>query len=262
MARRQKRFTKRPEKPRFRINHQIRVPKIRLVGDNMDEISEATGEKIESGVYPVRQAYEFANAVGLDLVEISPKADPPVCRIIDYKKFLFDRKKKDKELKAKTVKTVVKEIRFGPNTDDHDFDFKARHAERFLKDGAKVKAYVHFRGRTIVFRERGEVLLLRFIKHLEDFGSPEALPKMEGRRMFVMLAPKKTALKKPSKPQKAKPASKEAKPKPPKESKPDAVDENIKASSEEGKPKPPKESKPDAAAENIKVSPEEGNQES
>lgn len=213
MARRQKRFNKRPERPRFRINHQIRVPKIRLVGDNMEEISEAMGQKIESGVYPVRQAYEFSNAVGLDLVEISPKADPPVCRIIDYKKFLFDRKKKDKELKAKTVKTVVKEIRFGPNTDDHDFEFKARHAERFLKDGAKVKAYVHFRGRTIVFRERGELLLLRFIKQLEDFGAPEAMPKMEGRRMFVMIAPKKVAVKK-TKPAKSKPASKKQEPKP------------------------------------------------
>ncbi len=207
MARRQKRFTRKPERPRFRINQQIRSPKIRLVGDNLDEISEVVGTKVESGVYPVRQAYEFANALGLDLVEISPKADPPVCRVIDYKKFLFDRKKKEKEIKAKTVKTVVKEIRFGPNTDDHDFQFKARHAEKFLKEGSKVKAYVHFRGRTIVFRERGELLLLRFIKHLEEFGSPEALPKMEGRRMFVMLAPKKIPAKK-SKPAKDKSAKK------------------------------------------------------
>lgn len=129
--------------------------------------------------------------MGLDLVVISPKADPPVCKIIDYKKFLYQRKKKDKELKAKTAKTVVKEIRFGPNTDDHDFEFKLRHAKRFLEEGAKVKAYVHFRGRTIVFKDRGELLLLRFLKELEDYGAAEALPKMEGRRMNVIISPKK-----------------------------------------------------------------------
>lgn len=194
MARRQRK-PRRPEKPRFRINHQIRVPKIRLVGDNLEEISKATGKQVTSDIYPTRDALGFANAMNLDLVEISPKADPPVCRVIDYKKFLFDRKKKEKELKAKTVKTVIKEIRFGPNTDDHDFNFKARHAEKFLKEGAKVKAYVLFRGRTIVFKERGEVLLLRFVKHLEEYGTIESMPRMEGRRMFVMLAPKKSALK-------------------------------------------------------------------
>lgn len=198
MARRQRK-PRRPEKPRFRINHQIRVPKIRLVGDNLEEISKATGKQITSDVYTTREALGFASALELDLVEISPKADPPVCRVIDYKKFLFDRKKKDKELKAKTVKTVIKEIRFGPNTDDHDFNFKARHAEKFLKEGAKVKAYVHFRGRTIVFKERGEVLLLRFVKYLEEVGTIESLPRMEGRRMFVMLAPKKSAIKQVSK---------------------------------------------------------------
>lgn len=194
MARRQRK-PRRPEKPRFRINHQIRVPKIRLVGDNLEEIGKAVGKQITSDVYTTREALGFANALDLDLVEISPKADPPVCRVIDYKKFLFDRKKKEKELKAKTVKTVIKEIRFGPNTDDHDFNFKARHAEKFLQEGAKVKAYVHFRGRTIVFKERGEVLLLRFVKHLEEFGTIESMPRMEGRRMFVMLAPKKSAAK-------------------------------------------------------------------
>jgi translation initiation factor IF-3 len=127
----------------------------------------------------------------LDLVEISPNASPPVVRVVDFNKFLYERKKKDKELKAKTVKTVIKEIRFGPNTDEHDFDFKLKHAKNFLEDGAKVKAYVHFRGRTIVFKDRGELLLLRFLKELEEFGSAESLPKMEGRRMMVIVSPKK-----------------------------------------------------------------------
>ena len=131
----------------------------------------------------------------LDLVEISPKAKPPVCRIIDYNKFLYARKKKDKELKAKTAKTVVKEIRFGPNTDDHDFNFKLRHAKKFLEDGAKVKAYVHFRGRSIVFKERGELLLLRFVKELEELGSAENLPKLEGRRMNIIIGPHKSKKK-------------------------------------------------------------------
>ena len=199
MARRQKR-PRRPEKPRFRINHQIRVPKIRLVGENLAEISNAVGREVTSDVYPTRDALKMADAIDMDLIEISPNADPPVCRITDYKKFLFDKKKKEKEMKAKTVKTVIKEIRFGPNTDDHDFDFKARHGEKFLKEGAKVKAYVHFRGRTIVFKERGEVLLLRFVKHLEEFGTIESMPRMEGRRMFVLIAPKKSALKASKKP--------------------------------------------------------------
>ena len=128
----------------------------------------------------------------LDLVEISPKAKPPVVRIIDYKKFLYDRKKKQKEIKAKTAKTVVKEIRFGPNTDDHDFEFKLRHAKKFLEEGAKVKAYVHFKGRTIIFKDRGELLLLRFLKELEELGTAESLPKMESnRRMIVIVSPKK-----------------------------------------------------------------------
>ena len=196
MARRPKRFTKRVQKPKFRINEYIRVPEIRLVGDNLNEISEEIGEKIESGIFQTRRALSIAEQVGLDLVEISPNASPPVCRIIDYKKFLYEKKKREKELKAKATKTVVKEIRFGPNTDDHDFNFKSKHAEKFLTDGAKVKAYVQFRGRTIVFKERGELLLLKFIQRLEDFGAPEALPKMEGRRMFVILAPKKVNKKK------------------------------------------------------------------
>jgi len=136
-------------------------------------------------------ALELANELELDLVEISPKADPPVCRIIDYKKFLYAQKKKQKEIKAKQAKVVVKEIRFGPNTDDHDFRFKLNHARKFLQDGAKLKAYVFFRGRTIVFKERGEILLLRFATELEDVGVIEQMPKLEGKRMTVMFNPKK-----------------------------------------------------------------------
>jgi len=127
----------------------------------------------------------------LDLVEIAPNADPPVCKIIDYKKFLYDQKKKQKELKSKQQKVVVKEIRFGPNTDDHDFDFKLNHAKKFLEEGSKVKAYVFFKGRTIVFKERGELLLLRFAKELADLGAVEQLPKLEGKRMIMMINPKK-----------------------------------------------------------------------
>ncbi len=191
MARRRTTPRRRQEKYSFRINGDIRIPKIRLVGDNLKEVSEVAGRNIESDVYNTRDAQRWANDLGLDLVEISPKADPPVCKIIDYKKFLYNKKKKEKELKAKTAKTVIKEIRFGPNTDDHDFDFKLRHAKKFLEDGAKVKAYVHFRGRTIVFKDRGQLLLLKFIKELDEYGAAEALPKMEGRRMIVILSPKK-----------------------------------------------------------------------
>ncbi len=193
MARRHRNYSRREEKPRFRINHQIRVPQVRLVGDNFDELSKAAGRNVEPGIYPTRKAQDLARNVDLDLVEISPKADPPVCRIIDYKKFLYIRKKKEKEIKAKAVKTIIKEIRFGPNTDEHDFEFKLRHAIKFLKDGAKVKAYVHFRGRAIVFKDRGELLLLKLLKEVEEYGAAENLPKMEGRRMIVIIAPKKSA---------------------------------------------------------------------
>ncbi len=157
----------------------------------MEEISEVAGYKIEPEIYETRDAQKWAQDLGLDLVEISPKADPPVCKITDYNKFLYSRKKKQKEMKAKTQKTVIKEIRFGPNTDDHDFNFKLRHADKFLKEGSKVKAYVQFRGRSIVFKDRGELLLLKFIKELEEVGSAESLPKMEGRRMHVMIGPTK-----------------------------------------------------------------------
>jgi len=181
----------RVKEPAFRINRNIRAQKIRLVGDNFDKISEVAQQKIESGVVDTRSAIAWADAMELDLVEISPKADPPVCKIIDYNKFLYLKKKKEKEIKSKTAKTVIKEIRFGPNTDDHDFDFKLKHAKKFLSEGSKVKAYVFFRGRTIVFKDRGQLLLLRFIKELEDLGGAEALPKMEGRRMIVIISPLK-----------------------------------------------------------------------
>jgi len=149
------------------------------------------GEGIEVGVYPIGKAIELADDQGLDLVEISPKAVPPVCKIIDYKKFLYEQKKKQKELKSRQVKVVIKEIRFGPNTDDHDFNFKLNHAKKFLGDGSKVKAYVFFKGRTIVFKERGEILLLKFAQELADIGLVEQMPKLEGKKMIMMIQPLK-----------------------------------------------------------------------
>jgi translation initiation factor IF-3 len=139
----------------------------------------------------LRDALKVADALELDLVEISPKADPPVCKVTDFSKFLYQQKKKQKEIKAKTVRVVVKEIRFGPQTDDHDFNFKLRHAEKFLQEGAKVKAYVFFKGRSILFKEQGEILLLRFATSLEDFGKVEQLPRLEGKRMTMFISPKK-----------------------------------------------------------------------
>ena len=199
----QRRFHRRnfkpPAAPAFRINGLIRVPKIRLVGDNLEEISEVIGQQIMSDIYPTHVAQDWAREMDLDLVEISPKADPPVCRIIDFKKFLYIRKKKEKEMKDNQVKTVVKEIRLGPNISEHDFDFKLRHAKEFLESGAKVRAYVHFRGRTIVFKDRGELVLLRMLKELTEFGSPEELPRLEGRRMSVIISPKKIQKKKAAK---------------------------------------------------------------
>lgn len=180
------------ERDKFRINEQIRIPEVRLVGERLELVTAAVGRTVEPGVYNTRQVIDWARQMDLDVVEISPKAVPPVVKIIDYNKFLYEKKKREKEIKSKAVKTVVKEIRFGPNTDEHDFEFKLRHAQKFLEEGAKVKAYVHFRGRTIVFKDRGELLLLRFLKELEDFGAAEALPKMEGRRMTVIVQPKKT----------------------------------------------------------------------
>lgn len=167
-------------KEQYRINERIRVREVRLVGDN-----------VEQGVYPTYQALKIAEDQGMDLVEISPNAAPPVCRVIDYQKFLYQLKKRQKEQKAKSVKVVVKEIRFGPQTDDHDYDFKLKHAKGFLEEGAKVKAYVFFKGRSILFKEQGEVLLLRFANDLEDYGKVEQMPVLEGKRMIIMLTPKK-----------------------------------------------------------------------
>lgn len=142
-------------------------------------------------IYPLEKALEIADEMELDLVEISPKADPPVCKVMDYKKFLFEQKKKEKAMKQKTSKVVVKEIRFGPNTDEHDYEFKRKNAEKFLKDGAKLKAFVFFKGRSIVFKDKGEILLLRLAKDLEELGKVEQMPKLEGKRMIMMIAPKK-----------------------------------------------------------------------
>lgn len=167
------------------------------MGDNLDEVSEVAGRPVESGIYRTTELLKWAAALGLDVVEISPNADPPVVRIIDYNKFLYQKKKKEKELKANTVKQQVKEIRFGPETGEHDFDFKLRHAKNFLQEGNKVKAYVQFRGRAIVFKDRGELLLLRFLKELEEYGAAEQMPKLDGKRMMVIVAPKKTPGKKP-----------------------------------------------------------------
>ena len=177
----------RNKEPEHRINERIRVPQIRLVGEN-----------IAVGVYPTHEALKIAQGLGLDLVEISPNADPPVCRAIDYKKFLYEKKKKEKEMKANAKQSEVKEIRFTPGTDDHDFAFKSKHAESFLKEGNKVKAYVQFKGRAIQFKERGELVLLKFAERLAEVGQPEALPKLEGKRMFLMLTPKSNKKKKDS----------------------------------------------------------------
>jgi len=168
-----------------RTNHMIRVPEVRLVGEN-----------VEVGVYPTQEALRIAQAQSLDLVEISPTANPPVCKVIDYNKFLYDEKKKKKELKAKSKTSEVKEIRFTPNTDDHDFEFKSKHAEKFLQEGNKVKAHVQFKGRAIMFKERGELLLLKFADRLKDVGALEGMPKLEGKKMQIMLAPKPQSKKK------------------------------------------------------------------
>jgi translation initiation factor IF-3 len=170
---------KKEQQQEHRTNHMIRVPEVRLVGDN-----------VEVGVYPTADALKIAQSQELDLVEISPGAVPPVCKIIDYNKFLYDEKKKKKEMKAKSKTSEVKEIRFTPNTDEHDFEFKTKHAEKFLMEGNKVKAHVQFKGRAIMFKERGEVLLLKFADRLKDVGALEGMPKMEGKRMLVMFAPK------------------------------------------------------------------------
>ncbi|GAB1360763.1 translation initiation factor IF-3 [Porphyromonadaceae bacterium] len=171
----------RPQKEQLhRINNQIREREVRVVGD-----------ETEQGVYSIEEALHMAQDLGMDLIEISPNAKPPVCRIADYQKFLYQQKKRQKEQKAKASKVVLKEIRFGPQTDDHDYNFKLKHAKSFLEEGSKVKAYVFFRGRSILFKEQAEVLLLRFANDLEDYGKVEQLPVFEGKRMIIMLAPKK-----------------------------------------------------------------------
>ena len=173
-------------KNQYRINEQIRVREVRIVGED------------GSTVVPTRQALDMARDQGVDLVEISPNANPPVCRLIDYSKFLYQQKKRQKEMKAKQVKVEVKEIRFGPQTDEHDYQFKLKHAKEFLEEGNKVRAYVFFRGRSILFKEQGEVLLLRFANDLEEFGKVEGMPSLEGKKMFLYLAPKKAGVAKKS----------------------------------------------------------------
>ena len=173
-------------KNQYRVNEQIRVREVRVVGDD------------GSTVMPTRQALDIARDKGVDLVEISPNAQPPVCRIIDYSKFLYQQKKRAKELKAKQVKQEVKDIRFGPQTDDHDYNFKLKHAKEFLEEGNKVRAFVFFRGRSILFKEQGEVLLLRFANDLEEYGKVEQMPALEGKKMFLYLSPKKAGVAKKS----------------------------------------------------------------
>ena len=163
----------------LRINNEIRVPQVRLVGDNI----------AEPGIYPIAKALKLADELELDLVEISAKADPPVCKILDYQKYLYQQKKKSKEMKSNASKVVIKEIRFGPNTDEHDFQFKLKHAMEFLQEGAKVKSSVFFKGRSIVYADQGEKLLLRFAVELEEYGRAEQMPKLEGKRMIMMIAP-------------------------------------------------------------------------
>ncbi|MBQ9355965.1 MAG: translation initiation factor IF-3 [Prevotella sp.] len=170
----------------YRINEQIRVREVRIVGES------------GSTVMPTKQALDMARQQGVDLVEISPNANPPVCRLIDYSKFLYQQKKRQKEMKAKQVKVEVKEIRFGPQTDEHDYQFKLKHAHEFLEEGNKVRAYVFFRGRSILFKEQGEVLLLRFANDLEEVGKVESMPSLEGKKMFLYLAPKKAGVAKKS----------------------------------------------------------------
>ncbi|PID89943.1 MAG: translation initiation factor IF-3 [Bacteroidetes bacterium] len=183
---RRPRFPQRDRGPEHKINDKIRASKVRIVGDNVGE----------PRVVSLEEALEVARRQDLDLVLIVENADPPVCRVVDYQKFLYQKKRKEKEQKAKTTKVVLKEIRFGPNTDDHDYDFKLRHAQKFLQDGAKVKALVFFKGRSIVFQDQGEMLLLRFAKDLEDLAKVEQLPKLEGKRMIMFLAPLNAGKKK------------------------------------------------------------------
>lgn len=185
MALPQRRPPRRVVEEPYKVNERILAREVRVVGEN-----------VEQGIYDINKAQAMARAQTLDLVEVSPNAVPPVCRIVDYSKFKYEQKKKQKEIKANATKVVIKEIRFGPNTDDHDFEFKLKHAINFLKEGAKVKAYVQFVGRAIVFKDRGLQLLERFSKGLEDYGKVEAEPKLEGKRMSMFLSPKAVVAKK------------------------------------------------------------------
>ncbi|MDR0667054.1 MAG: translation initiation factor IF-3 [Prevotellaceae bacterium] len=171
---------KKEQDPGLRVNHDIKIREVRLVGDNIPN---------HQGIYSTMEALRMAQELELDLVEISPNADPPVCKIIDYQKYLYLQRKRAKEMKANAAKVVVKEVRFGPNTDEHDYQFKLKHAQSFLQEGAKVKAYVFFKGRSIMFSEQGKKLLLRFAVDLEDYGKAEQLPKLEGKKMIMMMAP-------------------------------------------------------------------------
>lgn len=186
-------------KNQYRVNEQIRVREVRVVSEEGSE------------VIPTRKALDMARQSGVDLVEISPNAQPPVCRLIDYSKFLYQQKKRQKEMKQKQVKQEVKEIRFGPQTDEHDYNFKLKHAVEFLEGGNKVRAYVFFHGRSILFKEQGEVLLLRFASDLEEYGKVEQLPKLEGKKMFLFIAPKKAGVAKQSQQKRDKLAAEEAK---------------------------------------------------
>lgn len=175
-----RRFPRKQKEELHQINERIKAPVVRVVGEN-----------ITPGIYNIKEALMIAENLELDLVEISPTANPPVCKVIDYKKFLYELKKKQKEIKAKTAKIVVKEIRLGPQTDDHDFNFKLKHAQKFLQEGCKVKVEVFFRGRSIVYKEQGEIIMLKFAQELMDFGKVEKLPMLEGKRMIMIIAPKK-----------------------------------------------------------------------
>ncbi|NCB47294.1 translation initiation factor IF-3 [bacterium] len=175
-----KNFSREKRQDEHKINRYIRAPFVRLVGDNIEN----------PGIFSLRDALDLADKLELDLVEISPNAEPPVCKVIDYQKFLYQQKKKQKEMQSNAVKMVIKEIRFGPNTDEHDYNFKLKHAEKFLEEGNKVKAYVFFKGRSILYKEQGEVLLLRLAQDLEDYGKIDQMPKLEGKKMQIIISPK------------------------------------------------------------------------
>ncbi|HOE39406.1 MAG TPA: translation initiation factor IF-3 [Bacteroidales bacterium] len=173
-------FSKNRKQGEHRINNYIRAPFVRLVGDNIEK----------QGIVSLREALEVADNLGLDLVEISPNAEPPVCKVIDYQKFLYQQKKKQKEIQSKSVKVTIKDIRFGPNTDEHDYNFKLKHAQKFLEEGNKVRAFVFFKGRSILYKEQGEILLLKLAQDLEEYAKVDQLPKLEGKRMQILLSPK------------------------------------------------------------------------